>query len=107
MTLYVYLAALDQAALAWEDTSETVRGARKSLADVDATLLGPRVATAAQTFLDTWLGEMKTLQTSASDHGDALREAALLIHQADADVLERSQQLMMWDDRDLSPNGGL
>ena len=107
MSLFVYLAAVNKAALAWEDTSETVRGSRKSLADIDTALLGPRVASAAQGFLDTWLSEVKTLQSSASDHADALREAALLVHQADADMLERSQQLLIWTDRSASPTGGL
>lgn len=107
MSLYVYLAALKTSAQAWEDTGETIRGSRKSLADIDASLLGARVATAAQGFIDTWLSEIKTLQTAATDHGDALREAALLVHQADADVVARSQQLLVWTDRNTSPTGGL
>ena len=39
MSLYVHLAALNESAQAWEDTSATVRGSRKSLSDVDASLL--------------------------------------------------------------------
>ena len=107
MSLYVYLAALNTSAQAWEDTGETVRGSRKSLADIDASLLGPRVATAAQGFIDTWLTEITNLQTAATDHGDALREAALLVHQADADTIARSQELLAWTDRNASPIGGL
>lgn len=107
MSLYVYLAALNSSAQAWEDTGETIRGSRKSLADIDASLLGPRAATAAQAFIDTWLSEIKTLQTTATDHGDALREAALLVHQADADAIASSQQLLAWTDRNASPTGGL
>lgn len=107
MSLYVYLAALNASAQHWEAAGETIRGARRSLADVDAALLGPRVATAARAFMDTWLAETKTLQTAASDHGDALREAALLVHQADADAIDRSQQLLLWTDRDITPTGTL
>lgn len=107
MSLYVYLAALNTSATAWEDAGETLRGARKSVGDVDASLLGPRVAPAAQAFIDTWLSEIKALQTAATDHGDALREAAVLVHQADADTIARSQQLLVWTDRDVSPTGGL
>jgi len=107
VSFHVYLAALNTSAQAWEDTSETIRGARKSLADIDASTLGPRVASTAQAFIDTWLSEIKTLQTSASDHGDALREAALLVHQADTDAIERNQQLLLWTDRDTTPTGGL
>ncbi|MEO5665979.1 MAG: hypothetical protein ABIR39_22140 [Nocardioides sp.] len=107
MSLYVYVAALKTSAQSWEDTGETIRGSRKSLSDIDASLLGPRVATAAQGFIDTWLTEIKSLQTAATDHGDALREAALLVHQADADSIARSQELLAWTDRNVSPTGGL
>lgn len=107
MSLYVYLAALAESAQAWEDTSESVRGARKSLTDIDATLLGDRVAPSAQAFIDTWMTEIKRLQTAATDHSDALRDASLLFDQADTDVVERSQQLMAWTDRDTSPTGGV
>ena len=107
MTIYVYLAALTTSAQAWEDTSETVRGASKSLSDVDANLLGDRVAGAARTFIDAWMTEIKRLQTTAADHGDALRETAQLYQHADNDVVERSQQLMVWTDRNVSPTGVL
>lgn len=106
MSLYVYLAALATSAQAWEDTSETLRGARKSLADIDTASLGTRVAPHAQDFVDTWMTEIKRLQTAAADHGDALRDASLLFDQADTDVIERSQQLMVWTDRNVSPTGG-
>lgn len=105
MTLYVYLAALQTSAQNWEDNAETIRGSRKSLDDIDPSLLGPRVAAAAQVFIDTWMAEIKVLETSANDHGDALREAALLYHHADQDVIERSQQLLAWTDRNISPTG--
>ncbi len=107
MSLYVYVAALIASAQSWEDTSETVRGASKSLADVDANLLGDRVARAAQSFIDTWMTEIKRLQTTAADHGDALRDASTLYHQADTDALERSRQLLTWTERDASTLGGL
>lgn len=96
MNLYVRLVALEKSAQVWEDAGETVRGASKSLADVDANLLGERVAGAATTFIETWMTEIKRLQSVASDHGDALRETVLLYGQADGDSLERSQQLMVW-----------
>src|SRR5215207_8827296 len=102
MSLYVYLAALNRSAQAWEDTSETVRGSRKSLSDVDASLLGDRVESYARAFIDTWMTEIKRLETTADDHGDALREAAMLNARADRDVIERSQQLMVWTDRRVS-----
>lgn len=105
MSLLIYLNALTSSAEAWEDTSETVRGARKSLTDIDAGLLGPRVATAAQEFIDTWLIEIKGIQTLATDHGEALRDAARFYDQADTDAVGRCQQLMVWSDRTTSPDG--
>lgn len=107
MTLHANLAALASSAQAWEEASEKVRGANKSLADVDASLLGDRVAGAARSFIDTWMTEIKRLQTTAGDHGDALGEASMLYHQADTDALDRSRQLLTWTDRDVSPLGGL
>ena len=107
MSLYVYLAALTTSAQAWEDASETVRGARKSLSEAKPSLLGDRVEGYAQAFIDTWMDEIKRLQTTASDHSDALHDASLLYDQADSDVVERSQQLMVWNDRSVSPTGGL
>ncbi|HXH77504.1 type VII secretion target [Nocardioides sp.] len=104
MSLHVYLGALITSAQGWEDTSETIRGANKSLTDVDVNLLGDRVAGAAQGFIDTWASEINRLQTTTRDHGDALRETALLYEQADTDAIERSQQLMVWTDRDVSPS---
>lgn len=99
MSFFVHLAALNESARAWEDTSDTVRGSRKSLADVDASLLGDRVSPYAQVFIDTWMTEIQRLETTAVDHGEALRDAATLYAQADSDVVERSRQLMVWDDR--------
>jgi hypothetical protein len=105
MSLYVYLAALTSSAQAWEDTSETVRGSRKSLSDVTPSLFGDRVESHAQAFIDAWMSEIKRLQTLASDHGDSLRETALLFDHSDRDAVERSQQLVAWTDRDVSPTG--
>jgi hypothetical protein len=105
VSLYVYLAAVNTSAQAWEDTSETVRGSRKSLSDVVPSLLGDRVESHAQAFIDAWMIEIKRLETLASDHGDSLREAALLFDHSDRDAVERSQQLMAWTDRTVSPTG--
>lgn len=106
MSVYVYLAALSTSAQAWEETSETVRGSRKSLADAAPSLLGDRVEGSARSFIDAWMKEIKRLETTAADHGDALRDARLLYAHADNDVVERSQQLMVWADRNISPTGG-
>lgn len=107
MSLYVYLEALSRSAQSWQDQGEVVRGGRKSLDEVDASLLGARVQPAAQAFIDAWMTEVKRLEDAAGDHADALRDASFLFQHSDQDVVERSQQLMSWTDRDLSPTGGL
>lgn len=106
MSLYVYLEALHSSARAWEDQGEVVRGGRKSLGDVDASLLGARVRPVAQAFIDAWEKEIKRLEDAAGNHAEALRDASLLFQQSDQDVVERSQQLMTWTDRDASPTVG-
>jgi hypothetical protein len=106
MTLYVYLEALRTSAQAWEDQRDVVRGGRKSLGEVDASLLGARVQPAAQAFIDAWEKEIKRLEDAAGNHAEALRDAGLLFQQSDQDVVERSQQLMTWTDRNVSPTVG-
>jgi hypothetical protein len=103
MTLYVYLEALSRSAQSWEDQGEVVRGGRKSLGEVDASLLGARVQPVAQAFIDAWMTEIKRLEDAAGHHAEALRDASLLFRQSDQDVVERSQQLMAWTDRNTSP----
>jgi hypothetical protein len=107
MSLYVYLAALQRSAESWEEQREVVRGGRKSLGEVDASLLGARVQPAAQAFIDAWMQEVKRLEDAAGDHADALRDASLLFQQSEQDVIERSQRLMAWTDRTASPAGRL
>lgn len=106
MSIYLYLATLNTTAATWEETSETIRGSAKSLADIDTTHLGPRVASAAGVFIEAWTTEIKRLETAARDHGDALRETALLFGTSDEDALERSQHLLTWTDRNTSPTVG-
>lgn len=106
MSLYVYLEALTRSATSWEDQGEVVRGGRKSLGEVDASLLGARVQPAAQAFIDAWMTEIKRLEDAAGNHADALRDASLLFQQSDQDVVERSQKLMSWTDRNVSPTVG-
>ena len=106
MSLYVYLEALRSSAQAWEDQGEVVRGGRKSLGEVDASLLGARVRPAAQAFIDAWDKEIKRLEDAAANHAQALRDAGLLFQQSDHDVVERSQRLMTWTDLNASPTVG-
>lgn len=105
MTFNAYLPALLSSAQAWEDTSDQVRGTRKSLADIDTGLLGDRVSTHAESFIDTWMVETKRLETDATDHGEALRESTALFAHSDGDALARNQQLLSWTDRDATPIG--
>jgi hypothetical protein len=106
VSLHVHLAALSRSARSWEDQGDVVRGGRKSLGEVDASLLGARVRPAAQAFIDAWMTEVKRLEDAAGDHADALRDASQLFRQSDQDALGRSQQLMSWTDRNVSPPVG-
>jgi hypothetical protein len=106
VSLYVYLEALRRSAESWDDQGAVVRGARKSLGEVDASLLGARVQPAAQAFIDAWMTEIKRLEDAAGDHADALRDASLLFQRSDQDAVERSQELMSWTDREVSPTVG-
>lgn len=105
MSLTVHLAALTESARVWDDQHQDLRGAARSLADVDTTPLGSRVQPAADRFIDTWLGELMRLETSAADHAQALRDVSVLFGHADSDAVERSRQLMTWTTRDLTPTG--
>lgn len=106
MTLRAHGPALMASAQAWEDASDQVRGARRSLADIDTAVLGDRVAPHAEEFLDTWLVETTRLGTDATDHGEALRDACSLYARADEDTLARNEQLLRWNDRSATPVPG-
>lgn len=106
MSLQVYLAALRKAAGQWDDAAGDLRGAMKSLADIDTALLGPRASSAATTFLDTWSDELKRLRTAAAAHSDTLVENATLFAAADEDAVARCQKLLSWTDRAVSPEDG-
>lgn len=106
MTLRARGPELMASAQAWEDASDRVRGARRSLVDIDTAVLGPRVAPHAESFLDTWLAEITRLGADATDHGEALRDASSLYARADEDALARNEQLLRWSDRGATPIAG-
>lgn len=106
MTLLARTVALHRAAGQWEDRAEELHGARTTLGDADPSLLGDRVAGAAQAFLDTWRREIDRLHREAEGHVTALRGAAADLDQADTGSADDLRHLMAWDDRTATADGG-
>ena len=105
MSLAVHLRALRDAAAQWEDRAQELRGAHASLTDADTGLLGPRVGPVAAEFIATWADEVRRLTTDAEGHGQALRDNATFFAAADAETVQRMQDLLPRAGRRSSPTG--
>jgi hypothetical protein len=103
VSIAVYLQALRDAAGQWEDRAEELRGARTSLTGADTGLLGSRVGPVAAEFINTWADEVRRLTTDAEAHGQALRDSATFFGAADAETVQRMQDLLPWTSRHASP----
>jgi hypothetical protein len=103
MTLQVWSAAVRRAATGWRDQSERLDGPRRNLGQADTGLLGSRVGPVAATFLTTWEERVTALGDRAERHADALDAAALDFLLADTESVARTQELLLWGDRDTPP----
>lgn len=103
MTLRVWTQALRQARDGWDEQSEALAGPRKNLLQADPSLLGSRVGPAATTFLDTWQEQVGHLRREAAGHADSLAQAMYDFLITDAETVERTQQLLMWEDHTTPP----
>lgn len=103
MTIQVWTSTLRAASNAWQDRAEDLNSPRKNLAQAEASLLGPRVAPAAAAFLDTWERRVQELRQRAANHSDALVQTMYDFAISDAESVERTQDLLMWGDRDTRP----
>ena len=103
MTLQVWASRLRSTAAAWDDRSDDLSGAGKTLTGADPALLGPRVAPVAATFVTTWSRRIDALRARADAHSAALTETAAELATADGDTVEAMQRLMAWEDRDVAP----
>lgn len=100
MTTQVRTSAIHAARTAWEDRSEALEGPYRNLAQADAALLGSRVGPVAAAFLVTWEQRVRRLGREASRHSDALAAAVHDFLRSDAESLQRTQDLLLWSDRD-------
>ncbi len=103
MTIQMWTATLAEARTAWEEQSEGLNGPRKNLVQADPALLGDAVQGAADAFLTTWERRVTTLRDEASGHADSLAKTMYDFLLTDADSVQATQNLLMWDDRDTPP----
>ena len=106
MTLNVWLSELARAEQVWDDQAETLGDARRSLLGAETSLLGPRVAAAADEFVGTWADRLDRLRDDADAHAQALGLARARFLVTDLDQVSRLQQLLPWSSRSTSPGGG-
>lgn len=103
MTLRMWTAALREARDAWDEQAEALAGPRKNLLQAESSLLGSRVGPAAEAFLSTWEQQVDRLRQDAAGHADALAQTMYDVLVTDAETVERTQQLLMWEDRNTPP----
>jgi len=103
MNLLVWPSALNDAADGWDDQAEALNQALSSLNRVEASALGSRVSPAASAFLETWRTQLKARVAEAEAHADALRTSARSYQATDSASVDRMQELLPWDQRDLTP----
>ena len=106
MTIQMWTSALRRAATAWRDQSEGLDGPRRNLAQTDSGLLGSRVGPVAEAFLTTWEARVRALGNQAERHADALDAATYDFLLTDAESVQRTQGLLLWQDRGTPPVGG-
>lgn len=99
MNISVWQASLVRAAHDWENQSEVLNGARKSLSSASPSLLGSRVAPAATAFLTAWTEQLGVLRRRAALHADALDAARIDILGIDRLTAEQARSLLPWDQR--------
>ena len=103
MTLQMWTATLQKARTAWEEQSEGLNGPRKNLAQADPALLGDAVQGAADAFLTTWEQRTLVLRDQASGHADSLAQTMYDFLTTDAESVQATQQLLLWEDRGTLP----
>jgi hypothetical protein len=106
MTIQMWTSALLRAATAWRHQSEGLDGPRRNLAQADSSLLGSRVGPVAESFLTTWEDRVRALAQQAERHADALDAATYDFLLTDDESVQRTQGLLLWQDRGTPSVGG-
>ncbi|GAA5140665.1 hypothetical protein GCM10023340_01160 [Nocardioides marinquilinus] len=96
-TIAMYLEALRSGEAVWRDQSAELGTVATSLADVDAALLGARVAPGVQAFLDGWGAQLASLGRRAEGHADAVHDAAARLGLVDDETAARLAALLPHD----------
>jgi hypothetical protein len=107
MTIEVWTAALVSARTGWQDQADGLDGPYRNLAQAQPELLGSRVGPAADVFLTTWEARVRALGGRATEHADALTAALYDFLNTDGESVQRTQDLLLWSDRDSLPGGGM
>jgi hypothetical protein len=107
MSISMWTSALRRAATGWRDQAEGLDGPRRNLAQADTGLLGSRVGPAAAAFLTTWEERVRGLGDRAERHADALDATMFDFLLTDTESVQRTQGLLLWQDRDTPPIGGV
>ena len=105
MTLRMWTQALREARDAWQEQAEALAGPHKNLADAEADLLGPTVAPHATSFFEAWQRQVKALRERADAHAGSLSAAMYDFVLTDTESVDRTQQLLSWEDRNTPPMG--
>lgn len=103
MTLGVWRATLLSTANGWDQQAEALAGALSSLNRADTSLLGPRVAAAAEDFLATWRAQLKSQIAEAERTADSLRATAQSYFVTDAGAQASISQLVPGGQQGLAP----
>lgn len=103
MSIQVWQRALFRASGRWSDQADELYGARRNLDGIDTALLGARVGPVADAFVTTWATRVQALREDAEEHAEALSGSALMWFGTDDAAVENLQQLLPWDDRNLTP----
>lgn len=106
MSINVWFGELASAGRVWDDQAETLGDARRSLLGADTSLLGPRVAAAADEFVTRWAERLGQLSDEADAHAAALALARSRFLATDLDQVGSLQQLLPWTARSAGPGGG-
>lgn len=99
----VWYAALQTAATEWDEQHDALYGARNSLDAVEVGDLGATVKPHAEEFVRVWRAEIHALVGAAEDHATALRDAGYTWAATDQASVDALQQLLPWDQRNLTP----
>jgi hypothetical protein len=88
-----------RAARDWEEQADVLHSASRNLSQAEVSELGPRVATAAARFVETWRAELDAMEREAINHSQALAAVRLDFLLTDQQASTDLRDLVPWADR--------